>query len=55
MLKLSGEVLVLQIKQAQGDASAADDLTTEQAKLTKDVAVDVTNAGKPSQSVQFDG
>lgn len=55
VLKLSGEVLVLQIKQAQGDASAADDLTTEQAKLTKDVAVDVTNAGKPSQSVQFDG
>lgn len=30
VLKLSGEVLVLQIKQAQGDSSAADDLATEQ-------------------------
>jgi len=55
VLKLSGEVLALQIKQAQGDASAADDLATEQTKLTKDVGVDVQNAGKPSKSVQFDG
>ncbi|KLO10409.1 hypothetical protein SCHPADRAFT_906917 [Schizopora paradoxa] len=55
VLKLSGEVLVLQIKQAQGDSSAASDLATEQTKLTKDVAADVANAGKPSQSIQFDG
>ncbi|KAJ4289004.1 hypothetical protein N0V90_011346 [Kalmusia sp. IMI 367209] len=54
VLKLSLEVLDLQIAQAQGDDNA-DKIAEEQKKLDTNIATDKKNAGQASQSVQFDG
>lgn len=56
VLKLTGEVQVLNIKIAQAQASGddtsdlEDSLTEEQTKLNTNIATDVKNAGKTSQS-----
>lgn len=54
VLKLTATVLKLQIQAAQGK-DVADDLATEQAKLTKNIATDVASAGEASTAVSFDG
>ncbi|KAI5124530.1 hypothetical protein M0805_003054 [Coniferiporia weirii] len=57
VLKLTGEVQVLNIKIAQAQAAGSDtsslesDLTTEQTKLTTDIGTDKANAGAASQGV----
>ncbi|EPS97179.1 hypothetical protein FOMPIDRAFT_1032068 [Fomitopsis schrenkii] len=57
VLKLTGEVQVLNIQIAQAQASGDDTsdleskLTEEQTKLTKNIATDVANNGKTSQGV----
>lgn len=57
VLKLTGEVQVLNIKIAQAKAKGDDasdlesKLAEEQGKLTKNVAADKANAGKPSKGV----
>jgi len=61
VLKLTGEVQVLNIKIAQAAAKGAStsdlesQLATEQTKLTKDTADDVASAGQASQGVSFTG
>ncbi|KAK0195192.1 hypothetical protein F5146DRAFT_1024544 [Armillaria mellea] len=56
VLKLTGEVQVLNIKIAQAQASGddtsdlEDSLAEEQTKLNTNIATDVKNAGKTSQS-----
>ena len=54
VLKLTGEVLALQIEQAQGKDTAAD-IATEQTKLTNNINLDVAAAGQASTAVSFDG
>ncbi|KAK0476621.1 hypothetical protein IW261DRAFT_1489153 [Armillaria novae-zelandiae] len=57
VLKLTGEVQVLNIKIAQAQASGddtsdlEDSLAEEQTKLNTNIATDVKNAGETSQSV----
>ncbi|KAK0213032.1 hypothetical protein DFS33DRAFT_1464762 [Desarmillaria ectypa] len=57
VLKLTGEVQVLNIKIAQAQAAGSDtsdledSLAKEQTKLNNNIATDVKNAGKTSQSV----
>ncbi|KAK0455407.1 uncharacterized protein EV420DRAFT_1272489, partial [Desarmillaria tabescens] len=57
VLKLTGEVQVLNIKIAQAQAAGddtsdlEDSLAEEQTKLNTNIATDVKNAGKTSQSV----
>lgn len=41
--------LGLQIKQAQGDSTAAADITTETTKLNNNIALDTKAAGQASQ------
>ncbi|KAI0473519.1 small secreted protein [Xylariaceae sp. FL0804] len=53
VLKLTAQVLKLQIQQAQGE-DVADDLAEEQAKLDKDVAEDEAEAGNESTALSFD-
>lgn len=54
VLKLTGEVLALQIAQAQG-ADNADKIAAEQKKLNNNIALDKKAAGQASQSVDFTG
>lgn len=51
---VTGEVLALQIQQAQG-ADNADKITEEQTKLTNNINLDIKAAGQPSTAVSFDG
>ncbi|KAF7291638.1 NAD(P)-binding protein [Mycena chlorophos] len=61
VLKLTGEVQQIQIKIAQAQANGEDtsslesDLAAEQTKLKTNIALDVANAGKTSQGVDFTG
>ncbi|KAG8984392.1 hypothetical protein FRB94_005949 [Tulasnella sp. JGI-2019a] len=50
VLKLTAEVLGLQIQAAQG-ADKASDIATEQKKLTTNIGLDTKAAGQPSQGV----
>lgn len=54
VLKLTAEVLALQIEQAQGK-DVTDKLAEEQAKLQKNIQLDQEAAGQASQTVEFDG
>jgi hypothetical protein len=54
VLKLTGEVLALQIEQAQG-ADNADKIAAEQKKLNNNIALDKKASGQASQSVDFSG
>ncbi|GAD97013.1 conserved hypothetical protein [Paecilomyces variotii No. 5] len=54
VLKLTGEVLALQIEQAQGEDNA-DKIAEEQKKLNTNIALDKKAAGQASQTVDFDG
>lgn len=53
VLKLTAEVLGLQIEQAQG-ADEASDITAEQTKLANNVKLDTAAAGQASTAVSFD-
>src|SRR4051794_17525817 len=57
VLKLQLQVLIAQVKIAQGDTSAATQtaLDTETKKLNNNIALDKAAAGEASQSVQVDG
>lgn len=54
VLKLTFEVTALQIQQAQG-ADNQDKIDEEQTKLNNNIALDVKNNGKASQTVDFTG
>ncbi|KAI9734277.1 MAG: hypothetical protein M1834_002381 [Cirrosporium novae-zelandiae] len=54
VLKLTAEVLALQIQQAQGE-DTSDKIEEEQGKLDTNIALDKAAAGQESQSVDFDG
>jgi len=54
VLKLTGEVLGLQIEQAQGKDTASQ-IATEQTKLTNNINLDKKAAGQASTAVSFDG
>jgi hypothetical protein len=51
---VTGEVLVLQIQQAQGQDTAAK-ITEEQTKLNNNIKLDEAAAGQASTAVSFDG
>ena len=46
---------MLQIKQAQGDDSIAEDVAAEQKKLDTNIALDTKAAGQDGTAVSFDG
>jgi len=50
VLKLTGEILGLQIEQAQGKDTASD-IATETTKLNNNIQLDTANAGKASKGV----
>ena len=50
MLKLTGEIMGLQIQAAQGK-DTSDDIAAEQTKLDSNVKLDEGSAGDASQSV----
>lgn len=52
VLKLTAEVLAIQVKAAQGGDDS--DLASEQKKLATNIATDVKAAGEPSTAVPFD-
>ena len=51
-IAVTGEVLALQIQQAQGK-DTADQITAEQKKLTNNINLDKAAAGQPSTAVDF--
>ncbi|RDW94382.1 hypothetical protein BP5796_00145 [Coleophoma crateriformis] len=53
VLKLTAEVLGIQVKAAQGGSSSS--LAAEQAKLKNNIALDTAAAGQASTSVTFSG
>ncbi len=53
VLKLTAEVLGIQVKAAQGGDDS--DLAAEQTKLAKNIALDVAAAGQASTAVSFTG
>ncbi|KAL9623851.1 MAG: hypothetical protein Q9160_001843 [Pyrenula sp. 1 TL-2023] len=54
VLKLTAEVLALQIQQAQGDDNQSK-IDEEQTKLDNNISLDTKAAGQASQAVSFDG
>jgi hypothetical protein len=55
VLKLTAEVLGLQIEQAQGNSGVAADIAAEQKKLNNNIALDTAAAGQASTAVSFAG
>ncbi|KAE8451961.1 hypothetical protein EG329_002125 [Mollisiaceae sp. DMI_Dod_QoI] len=53
VLKLTAEVLSIQVDAAQGGSSS--DLAAEQAKLANNIKLDTAAAGQASTAVSFDG
>ena len=51
---VTGEVLALQIEQAQGEDNA-DKIAQEQAKLNNNIKLDEAQAGNASTDVDFSG
>jgi hypothetical protein len=54
-LKLTAEVLGLQIEQAQGGDASDADIAAEQKKLANNIKLDTAAAGEPQTAVPFDG
>ena len=53
-IAVTGEVLTLQIQQAQGKDTAGK-IAQEQKKLTNNINLDKAAAGQPSTAVDFSG